>query len=651
MRASIPVAALFLACLLGAYAVFAPGLSGPFLLDDHVHIPKLAGDDGDVDTAFEVLRLIFSQDSLFGRQLSYASLLIDDNRFPTEPAGFKRTNVLLHLLNAVLVFALVLNLARTILPEASRNRAAWAALAAMALWVVHPLHLSPTMMVIQRMTLLAGTFTLLALIAYLHGRRVAAERPLRGYAWMVVVFGLCVVLGIFSKQPAILTAAYVLVLEATLLAWRGPPRPPQWRLYAAVFLIAPLLAVVGFYVLNLGQMGQYFGIRDFDMAERAMTQVRVLMQYLRVVIAPSLSGSGPYHDDFEVSRGLLEPLSTLGAIVAIVALLGLAVAVRRRWPLLSFALLWFFAGHLLESTVLPLEIYFEHRNYLPMLGFFIAIALGTVSAPGLPRRALAAGIIGFVALTAAVTHASARVWGNSELIALTWAAEHPRSRRAQLDAMARSARLADTASLQALLAKAITNEPDYAAWPLWRFMEERCNPRFRGALGGDLDALLATIPSARFEYLSLDVLHKASASEMKGRCELSDEQLLEIIDRYLQNPRFAQLDIAQAKLHQARAAIYRRNGDLNGTIIALDAAYAAKPIFFFRLHQASLLASAGLFDEAESYMQLAQNAPPLFPGEQLLKTLKTPEVRAYIDRLLALHEKAAAGAKEASPND
>ena len=70
---------------------------------------------------------------------------------------------------------------------------------------------------------------------------------------------------------------------------------------------------------------------------------------------------------------LFPPWTTLPALASIPALLRLALVVRKKQPLVSLGVLWFFTGHLLESTILPLEIAHEHRNYLPLLGIIIAM--------------------------------------------------------------------------------------------------------------------------------------------------------------------------------------------------------------------------------------------------------------------------------------
>jgi tetratricopeptide (TPR) repeat protein len=503
----------------------------------------------------------------------------------------------------------------------------------MALWIAHPIHLSPTMMVIQRMTLFAGTFSLLAMIAYLHGRRLAVERPGTGLAWMTFGFGACLALGVFSKEPAVMTGLYILALEATVLGVGGPPRPTRWGLWAALFVGLPLLAVAANFVLIQTQIQELFLKREFDLGERLLTESRVLMQYLRVILAPSLSQSGPYHDDFSISRGLLDPATTALSIAAILGMVVFAAVRRRANPLLALGILWFFAGHLLESTVLPIELYFEHRNYLPMLGFAFAAACGISQLTGGLAKTAIAGLLAYLALTAGVTYASARVWGDERLIAVIWAPEHPASVRAQNNALRLWARRGDTKRLIEQFELVERSNPNDAGMYLLRFILDRCRDPGAAPLGADFSALQEVIPRARFEHGSVEALQWILKEGKKEGCEISNEELDQILGLYLANPRFYGNTPTRHNLLRIRASVYTRNGDLDSTIKILDDAFAAHPSFEVPLNQAWLLATAGLYDDAAQYLNKSKETPPITVGERLWRDARIAEIEALIGRM------------------
>jgi protein O-mannosyl-transferase len=616
------------------WVVLAPGLSGPFLLDDFAHLPKLAGQDGTIDTPTELWRLAFSEGTLDSRPLAYLSLLINDNAWPTSPAGFKRFNVLVHLLNGVLVFIFARKLSMMVdganKPEGRHDAIA---VVTMALWLLHPLQLSPTMLVIQRMTLLAGTFTLLALIAYLHGRDMASVRPTRALFWLTMPFGLCMVLGVLNKEPAILTALFVIAMELTVLGPTAPPRPSYWRLWAMVFLGVPVAVIVAYFISIQPYIGELFLKRDFTMGERMLTEARVLMQYVKVIVLPSIAESGPYHDDFPISRGILNPLRTLSAVAVIIFLLSFSVWGRRRYPLVAFAVLWFIFGHVLESTILPIELYFEHRNYMPMIGLAFAVAYGALSIKGRIATSVRLGLAAFVIISSAITFCSARVWGDANLIAHVWAAEHPGSVRAQLNAIRYWAEAGSSQDLLRQLNLAINERPKDASLRLIYLMLDRCRGAEAPALNPKIDEFKLLIPVAPFEHGSLEGLDILIKNRRKGLCKFTDEEVLEITALYLSNPRFFGVSKSRAILHRIRADVYGGQGYLDGTIRELDLAYNALPDFEIPLNQAWLLATAGLFAEAEEYLKRARATPSGLLVERLWRPAETDKIETLVHRI------------------
>ena len=132
-----------------------------------------------------------------------------------------------------------------------------------------------------------------------------------------------------------------------------------------------------------------------------------------MIVAPDGRWFTLYHDDITLSRGLLEPWTTLPAALGIAGLIAAAWLARRRAPVAGFGIAFFLGGHLLESTVLPLELAFEHRNYLPAFGPLLALCY-YLPHPGLTRRWLPlrrAALPLLAVLCALVTWPRADAWG------------------------------------------------------------------------------------------------------------------------------------------------------------------------------------------------------------------------------------------------
>ncbi|MBK6509157.1 MAG: hypothetical protein IPG06_06590 [Haliea sp.] len=157
---------------------------------------------------------------------------------------------------------------------------------------------------------------------------------------------------------------------------------------------------------------------------------------------------GIYHDDVVVSSSLFTPLSTLFAVLAwlLVIVVG-AVLIRSRggrW--IAFGIAWFLLGHSVESTVLPLEMYFEHRNYFPLMG--LLLALGGLFAVVVrrwpePKAPLLACLAVCALLLSGLTSSQVQVWSNRSLLILNHLNGHPQSARANIDMATELARLGE----------------------------------------------------------------------------------------------------------------------------------------------------------------------------------------------------------------
>ncbi len=636
-RAEVKVAVFLPTVLALVGLLFSPGLSGPWFFDDLAHLPKLAGTDGMVDTWPEVLTLTLPTHGGSGRSLAYLSLLLDDNGWPTDPARFKTTNLLLHLLNAVLVFAFVRLLLRTTGGPFAGQRADWAALIAMALWSVNPMQLGPVMMVIQRMTLLGALFSLLALLAYVQGRRVAPTRPRLGFGLLTFGFGTALLLGLISKEIALITVLYVLVIEATLFSDTNPPRPSYWPVWFVVFIALPVLATIG-YVASVWHptMTEAYTARDFTPSERVLTQARILVEYLQGVLAPRLSQYGPFHDDYIPSRGLWEPASTAVSLLVLAVLVGLALIRRRTWPLFSFAILWFVLGHALESSVLCLELYFEHRNYLPMLGIYVAIGGFLVT-----RQAQAQRIVGFATgalfvLLLVLSLLTAQVWGSHQRLATIWSAEHPRSPRANIMAFQYFSEQRNVTALIQQIESASDAAPEQLGYRLFRLIAERCMTQADPSDDRLLNALKDAIPAARFNSTAVELLIWLTNDEARSICDLAPEERIAIADLMLANPRYTGVAIHKANLLVAKARVLRAQGAFGALQDTLDQVFEVWPNYEIPLEQAWDHATAGLFEYVDEYLAKAESAPSLSRGQALLRGERIAQMREAIEQLQTL---------------
>lgn len=418
------LAGLALALLVGA--LFQPGLSGGFIFDDTANIAEnvslhMTGLD-------HVSALRAANSFPYGpglRQLPMLSFGLDYFRAGSfDPAVYKTTNLLIHLVT-MLVLAGFLRQLLCLAGERGR-RAGLLATVAAVLWAIHPLQVSSVLYVVQRMQIMASLFLLMTLWAYLHMRQAQiAGRPWARAAALVLAGWL---LALASKEDAALLPAYTLLLELTVLRF-AMRTPAAGRWLARGYALAVLAGVVLFVFWVVPRFGslETFPWRDFNSYERVLSQGRVLLMYLGQIVWPLPDNMPFYYDNYPVSRGWLAPPATLLAWLALAVLAIVAWGLRQRLPLFGLGLLWFLAGHFVTSNVIGLELVFEHRNHLPMIG----VILAAVMLVSRLRRGLAIGLA-LVALggCALGTYARASTWGDELGLARHSVALAPDSGRA-----------------------------------------------------------------------------------------------------------------------------------------------------------------------------------------------------------------------------
>ena len=416
-----------------AWVVHLPGLQGGFLFDDMPNLSEL-GARGGIESWESFKSFVFhGAAGPLGRPLSLASFLLDGNFWPTLPGPFKRTNVLLHLLTGVLLCWTTLNLLR--LYGVREDQARWGAILNMGFWMLHPYMVSTTLYVVQRMAQLAALFVLAGLAGYLHGRLLMQHRRTAGYLWMTVSVGLGTVLASLSKENGVLLPMLILVIEwcrpRHILAAPTAAKAPDWR-WRFLFLWLPSLAVLWMLGKEINLSPNAWPTRPFNQIQRLLTEPRIVWEYLQHLFIPRIEGLGLFQDGYEISTSLVSPPATLYSMLGLAALLLGGLLLRRKLPYLALAVLFFFASHLIESTVIGLELYFEHRNYAASVFLFLPIIMGLLWLAEKKSVFIAATTLcAMLTLLALLTWQRATLWSNSEALQNYWAVTSPLSPRAQ----------------------------------------------------------------------------------------------------------------------------------------------------------------------------------------------------------------------------
>lgn len=433
--------AMLIVLLAVASLIYLPGLTGPFVFDDHsnltsnVYIKITSLDWDSLSQAAYSLNAgpLQRPVAMLSFAINYYAAGGFDSTF-----SYKLTNLVLHVVNGILIFALARAiLARLIIVQTAnrayqKSAADWLLPFIVALlWFVHPIQLTSVLYVVQRMTELSALFLLLGLLAYINARlQLNIGRARSAIAWISISLTVFWPLALLSKETALLMPCFVAVFEFILF-----PTETPWSRWANLkkatrtwITVVTLLALAAALAASIAYALPKYDARSFTMGERVMTEARVMFFYISLLLIPRVDAFGLHHDDLAISTSLLSPWTTLPAIMGILMLTIFVWFGRRKYPWFSFGFGWFLVGHLLESTIFPLEIAHEHRNYLPSFGVLFALVFALFYAFEIKRPTLKYTIIGIVtAGFAGITAIRASQWSDDEVLYFFEAKHHPKS--------------------------------------------------------------------------------------------------------------------------------------------------------------------------------------------------------------------------------
>lgn len=322
--------------------------------------------------------------NVFSRPLANLSLALNWYAGQSDTLGFHIVNTLIHILTAFILYLTCWELLQTPnLKERYNVRdIQFIALLGAVLWAINPIQIQAVTYIVQRMASMAALFYVCSIYFYVKGRRDGKDRPATHIPktptkrnLLYTASFLCFIFALLAKENAIMLPASLLIVEVIFFQ--------AFSISAVNRKHYIVLAGVGcagvFLVTALYQSGFFdfiargYTTRPFTMWERVLTQPRVVFLYFSQIFYPLPSRLSITHDVI-VSTSLFKPWTTLPAIIIILASVAVCIQQMRKWPLLCFALLFFLLSHVVESSILPLELMFEHRNYLPSLFLFLPAA-------------------------------------------------------------------------------------------------------------------------------------------------------------------------------------------------------------------------------------------------------------------------------------
>lgn len=588
------------------YALYSPGISGSFIFDDYPNLGGLDKVKSLTDLRGLVDYLSTPVAGALGRPISLLSFALQQYSWRGgEPADFIQLNILLHLINGCLLFWLAVLLLRR-LPQIPPAHQGLLALATTAIWITHPINTSSVLYVVQRMNELAVLFTLVGLLCAAKGAELLQRSPLpdrRPLFLLYLAFGLALVLAVFSKENGILLCIYALIIGHFF--YRETPGA-LWRWWRYGYLIAPLVVLAAYFMASAERLIFEYSTRDYSMGERLLSEARVLFNYLGKLFLPRPGEFGIYFDDYPKSSGLLTPATTLLALGGWMA----AIAAAIRWRngaywLFSFAVMWYLGGHLLESSFLPLELYFEHRNYLAAFGplFGAVVGLYLLFARYQPEwRVKAVVLVGlaFLAATVVTTVGEVRIWGNKQTASLLWKEEKPHSRRAVAEAAITYVNIGRYDKAVDIYRSMADNDPsDPVPLMLWLLLD--CVTEVDEL--PQTSAILQRLHSDEYFLVTYVLLDKMLANVADKACpHIEMDTVVDMIAAIQDNPTY-KWNLYETYFLRARHALLTHEPLL--AVLWLDESTKLKADPSLTVMQAEILATLGMAKEADIYRQKA----------------------------------------------
>jgi tetratricopeptide (TPR) repeat protein len=388
--------------------IYSNTLNSPFVLDDLIRIEE---NPAIRVTEFSIPKIIKAGlTSSKMRPIPFITFALNYSLHQYNVFGYHLVNIIIHILTG---FFLYLFLKTTLEIPTVQQRyqhthliCFWAAL----IWLIHPIQTQSVTYIVQRMTSLSSMFFILSFLFYVYGR--LAEENKKQWIWFIAS-AVAWLLSLACKQISATLPFLIFLYEWYFFQDLSKEWLKQHLKYIfaiSAFFILLFLIYTGFNPWEKIQNFHDYARHEFTMTQRLLTQFRVMIHYISLIFLP-LPARLNLDYDFVLSQSLIDPISTLLCLFAIGGVVAMAIYLSKRERLISFCLLWFLINHLIESSILPLAIIFEHRNYLPtMLVGLIPVVLAYRY---ITLNWLKMGLLGLLVVGLSVgTYQRNRVWVN-----------------------------------------------------------------------------------------------------------------------------------------------------------------------------------------------------------------------------------------------
>ena len=312
-----------------------------------------------------------NQEDSISRPLAYLSFAINFYLDGKQVFGYHLINFLVHFLAAIFLYLFILNILKLpLLRDSYQDKAHSIALLASFIWAIHPIQVTAVTYIVQRMTSMAALFYILSMYFYLKGRM---EKDRKNQILFFLGCGIAAVCAFASKENAAMLPVSIFVFDLLLI--QGVSKRNLIKNLKIAIVPFLLVLFLGWSYTDLTSILSGYENRPFDCSERLLTESRVFIFYISLLVYPIYSRL-TLLQDIQISESLFSPWTTLPSVFLLAGVVALGIYLARKRPLIAFCIFFFLINHVIEGSIISLELIFEHRNYLPSMFFFLPLAIG-----------------------------------------------------------------------------------------------------------------------------------------------------------------------------------------------------------------------------------------------------------------------------------
>ena len=344
--------------------IYSNTFNSPFVLDDLRKIEDNPAIRVDQFAPVEIMKAGFQSSRM--RPVAFMTLALNHSLHKYDVYGYHVVNVAIHILTGFFLYLVIAATLKTASIQHRYSQPDLIAFFAALIWLVHPIQTQSVIYIVQRTNSLATLFFILSFLFYIYGRQTSRT----GYKWIwLIASAFAWALSLGCKQITAILPFIIFIYEWFFFQDLNRDWIKKRLKYLPgiiIFFILLVLVYTNFSPLEKIKSFHDYAADEFTVTERLLTQFRVVIWYISLIIFPIPSRLNLDYD-FALSHSLLDPITTTLALIAISGLMALSFFLASKNRLLAFCIIWFFGTHLIESSILPLAIIFEHRNYLPSM--------------------------------------------------------------------------------------------------------------------------------------------------------------------------------------------------------------------------------------------------------------------------------------------